>query len=41
VRIGRDVEVRPRGGGLGCVLILLFSIVTSVALTVIANALVR
>jgi hypothetical protein len=41
VRIGRGVEIRPLGGGPGCLLMLLFSIVASILLTVIANALVR
>jgi hypothetical protein len=41
VRIGRDVEIRPLGGSLGCLLMLLFSIVASVLLTVVANVLVR
>ena len=40
MRIGRDVEIRPLGGGLGCLLMLLFSVVASMVLTVIVNALV-
>jgi hypothetical protein len=40
VRFGR-VEVRPLGGGLGCLLMILFSVLASVALTVLANLLIR
>jgi hypothetical protein len=40
VRFG-NVEIRPLGGGFGCLLMLLFSIVASIVLTVIANVLVR
>ena len=36
-----NVEIRPLGGGFGCLLMLLFSIVASIVLTVIANVLVR
>jgi hypothetical protein len=31
------VEVRPLGGGLGCLLMVLFSVVASVVLTVLVN----
>lgn len=37
MRIG-NVEVRPLGGGLGCLLMILFSILASVVLTVLVNA---
>jgi len=40
MRIG-DVEVRPLGGGAGCLGMLLVSVLLSVALTVIVNLLVR
>ncbi|WP_255782509.1 hypothetical protein KZZ52_40205 [Dactylosporangium sp. AC04546] len=40
MRIG-DVEIRPLGGGLGCLLMLLVSVVLSVLLTLAANALFR
>ena len=40
VRFGR-VEVRPLGGGLGCLLMILFSVLASVALTVLATLLIR
>jgi len=40
VRIG-DVEVRPLGGGLGCLAMILFSVLASVVLTVVLNLLVR
>lgn len=40
VRIG-NTEVRPMGGGLGCLGMILFSIVASVLLTVVANLVLR
>lgn len=40
VRFG-NVEVRPLGGGLGCLLMILFSIVASIVLTVLANLVLR
>jgi hypothetical protein len=40
VRFG-NVEVRPLGGGLGCLTMILVSIVASVVLTVLANLLLR
>ncbi|SBT37126.1 hypothetical protein GA0070611_0096 [Micromonospora auratinigra] len=36
MRIG-NTEIRPAGGGLGCLLMILFSIVASVVLTVLLN----
>jgi hypothetical protein len=36
MRIG-NTEIRPLGGGLGCLLMILFSIVASVVLTVLLN----
>jgi hypothetical protein len=36
VRLGR-VEIRPLGGGLGCLLMILISILGSIALTVLVN----
>jgi hypothetical protein len=36
-----NVEVRPLGGGLGCLTMILVSIVASVVLTVLANLLLR
>jgi hypothetical protein len=38
VRFG-NTEVRPLGGGVGCLAMLLFSLVASVVLTVILNLL--
>lgn len=32
-----NVEIRPLGGGLGCLLMILFSILASVVLTVLLN----
>lgn len=32
-----NVEVRPLGGGLGCLLMILFSILASIVLTVLLN----
>ena len=40
MRIG-DVEIRPLGGGLGCLLMLLFSVLASVILTVLLNLIIR
>jgi hypothetical protein len=40
MRIGR-VEVRPLGGGLGCLLMILASLALSVLCTVGANVFVR
>ena len=34
-----NVEIRPLGGGLGCLLMILFSVVASVLLTMVANLL--
>ena len=34
-----NVEVRPLGGGVGCLMMILFSIVASVVLTVVLNLL--
>ncbi|PSK65325.1 hypothetical protein B0E53_02746 [Micromonospora sp. MH33] len=39
MRIG-NTEIRPVGGGLGCLLMILFSILASVVLTVLLNLLV-
>ncbi|SCG69872.1 hypothetical protein GA0070560_13226 [Micromonospora halophytica] len=36
MRIG-NTEIRPAGGGLGCLLMILFSILASVVLTVLLN----
>lgn len=35
------VQIRPVGGGAGCLVMILVSIVASVALTVILNLIVR
>jgi len=39
MRIGRNVEVRPLGGALGCLGMLLFSVVISVVLIVLLTLL--
>ncbi len=36
-----NVEIRPLGGGFGCLLMVLFSVVASVLLTVVANLLLN
>ncbi|MFC7545877.1 hypothetical protein [Plantactinospora sp. GCM10030261] len=36
-----NVEVRPLGGGLGCLLMILFSVVGSILLTVLLNVALR
>jgi hypothetical protein len=41
MRIGRNVEVRPLGGRAGCFAMILFSVLASVILTVVANLLLR
>lgn len=38
MRIG-NTEIRPLGGGLGCLLMILFSVLTSIALTILLNLL--
>jgi len=40
MRMG-DVEVRPLGGGLGCLMMILVSVVASVLLTVLVNLIAR
>ncbi|GIG94050.1 hypothetical protein [Plantactinospora mayteni] len=40
MRVGR-VEVRPLGGGPGCLLTILISILGSIALTVLVNLILR
>jgi hypothetical protein len=35
------VEVRPLGGGVGCLAMILFSVIASVLLTVVVNLLAR
>ncbi len=37
MRIGRNLEVRPLGGAMGCVGMILFSILASVILTILVN----
>jgi hypothetical protein len=39
MRFGRNVEVRPLGGGLGCLAMLAISVIASVLLTVFLNLL--
>jgi len=39
VKIGRDVQIRPLGGARGCLGMVLFSVVISLALTVLLNVL--
>ncbi len=36
-----NLEVRPLGGGLGCLFMVLFSVLASIILTVLANLLLR
>ncbi|SCL22693.1 hypothetical protein GA0070624_2580 [Micromonospora rhizosphaerae] len=40
MRIG-NTEIRPLGGGLGCLLMILFSIIASITLTVLLNLALR
>jgi hypothetical protein len=39
MKLGRNTEVRPLGGGLGCLAMLLISVAASVALTIFLNLL--
>ncbi len=39
MRVG-NTEIRPFGGGLGCLLMILFSVLASVVLTVLLNLLI-
>jgi hypothetical protein len=41
MRSRRRIQIRPLGGGPGCLLMLLVSIVASVLLTVLLNLLLR
>jgi hypothetical protein len=41
MRLGRNVEVRPLGGAPGCLIMIVFSVLASVFLTVVANLLLR
>jgi hypothetical protein len=40
VRLG-NVEIRPLGGGVGCLLMIVLSIVASVVLTLLVNLILR
>jgi hypothetical protein len=40
MRVG-NLEVRPLGGGLGCLFMALFSVVASLVLTALVNLLMR
>lgn len=37
MRLGRNVEVRPLGGGIGCLTMLLISVIASVLLSLLLN----
>lgn len=41
MRLGRNVQVRPLGGRVGCFAMIAFSILASVILTVVLNLLLR
>ena len=41
MRVGRNLEVRPLGGGAGCMTMLVVSIVLSLVLTACVNLLMR
>lgn len=41
MRIGRNLEIRPLGGGMGCLIMILVSVALSVLLTVMLNLLLR
>ena len=37
MRLGRNTEVRPLGGGAGCLMMILVSVLLSVGLTLLVN----
>ena len=39
MRVGRNTEIRPLGGGIGCLAMILVSVVLSITLTVLLNLL--
>jgi hypothetical protein len=39
--VGRNFEIRPLGGGPGCLAMIVFSVVASVVLTLVVNLIVR
>ena len=39
MRVGRNFEVRPLGGGVGCLGMILFSVLASLLLTLLLNLL--
>jgi hypothetical protein len=39
--VGRNFEVRPLGGGVGCLAMILLSVIASVVLTIVVNLIVR
>ena len=41
MRFGRNVEVRPLGGTVGCLTMVLISVVASLVLTLIVNVIIR
>jgi hypothetical protein len=41
MRLGRNVDVRPLGGGPGCLAMIAISVLASVVLTVLLNLLLR
>jgi hypothetical protein len=41
MRLGRNVEVRPLGGGIGCLTMIVVSIIASLVLTVLLNVIAR
>ncbi|MFV2116009.1 hypothetical protein ACFHW0_27235 [Micromonospora sp. LOL_025] len=40
LRIG-NTEIRPLGGGVGCLLMIIFSVLASIVLTVLVNTVLR
>ncbi len=41
MRLGHNVEVRPLGGGPGCLGMILFSVLASLLLTLLVNLFLR
>ena len=36
-----DIRIRPLGGGVGCLVMVLFSVLASIVLTVLLNVVIR
>ncbi len=41
MRLGRNVQVRPLGGAVGCLGMIFFSVLASIVLTIVLNLVLR